>query len=150
MVARMPSHDPYELERFVYAQHGVYDVALSEIRCGRKSSHWMWFVFPQLAGLGDSPTARRYAIGSRDEARAYSTHPLLGSRLRACTEAVAALQGRTAEEVFGYPDDLKLRSSLTLFEAVDAGEPVFGRALDVLCGGVRDALTLQKLEGLLS
>lgn len=134
------------LQRFVDAQAGVYDQALAEIRRGRKTSHWMWFIFPQLAGLGSSPTARFYAIASLEEARAYAAHPVLGPRLRACAEAVAALAGRSAREVFGRPDDLKLRSSLTLFEAADPASDVYGRALDAVCEGRRDEATLQMLR----
>ena len=134
------------LQRFVDAQGGgVYERALDEIRRGRKTSHWMWFIFPQLAGLGSSPTARFYAIASLDEARAYLDHPILGGRLRTCAGAAAELKGRTATEVFGRLDDLKLRSSLTLFEAAAPADPVFGRALETLCGGLRDAATLAKL-----
>jgi uncharacterized protein (DUF1810 family) len=134
-----------DLQRFMDAQAGVYETALAEIRRGRKTSHWMWFIFPQLAGLGTSPTARFYAIASLDEARAYLAHPVLGARLRQCAEAVAGLAGRPARQVFGHPDDLKLRSSLTLFEAADPAATVFGDALDAVCGGRRDKVTLGKL-----
>ena len=137
--------DPFDLARFVRAQEAIYAQALAEVRRGRKTSHWMWFVFPQLAGLGASPTAQRYAIGGLEEARAYLAHPVLGPRLREAAEAAAALAGRTAREVFGTPDDLKLRSSLTLFEAAAPGEPVFARALETLCGGARDPVTLRAL-----
>ena len=138
----MASGDPYDLDRFVRAQEGTYTQALAEVRRGRKASHWMWFVFPQVAGLGSSPTAQRYALSGLDEARAYLAHPVLGERLREIAGAAAALEGRTAREVFGSPDDLKLASSLTLFEAAASGEPVFARALDALCGGGRDPRTL--------
>lgn len=134
-----------DLQRFVDAQRDVYATALAEIRRGRKTGHWMWFIFPQLDGLGLSPTARLYAIASLGEARAYLADPLLGPRLGACAAAVAALHGRTAREVFGSPDDLKLRSSLTLFEAADPCDPVFGEALEALCGGERDPATLRLL-----
>ena len=127
------------------AQEGTYAQALAEVRRGRKASHWMWFVFPQVAGLGSSPTAQRYAVGGLDEARAYLAHPVLGPRLREIAAAAAGLEGRTARQVFGAPDDLKLCSSLTLFEAAAPDEPVFGRALDALCEGRRDPLTLEKL-----
>ena len=123
-----------DLQRFVDAQAGVFDRALAEIERGRKTSHWMWFVFPQLAGLGSSEMARRYAIASLAEARAYLAHPVLGPRLRQAARAAAALEGTTAHEVFASPDDLKLRSSLTLFEAADPAEPAFATALDRLCG----------------
>ncbi len=138
--------DPFDLARFVRAQEGVHAQALAEVRRGRKASHWMWFVFPQLAGLGSSPAARRYAVSGLDEARAYLAHPVLGPRLREIAGAAAGLSGRTAREVFGSPDDLKLRSSLTLFEAAASDAPVFARALDVLCGGGRDGRTLDLLR----
>lgn len=112
------SNDPHDLERFVRAQTGVYEQALSELRAGNKRSHWMWFIFPQFAGLGSSSTAQYYAIGSRAEAEAYLRHPLLGARLRECANAVVKVTGRSASEIFGYPDDLKLRSSMTLFAEV--------------------------------
>ena len=137
--------DPFQ--RFVDAQAGVYGDALAQIRGGRKTSHWMWFVFPQLIGLGSSATARHFALASLDEARAYLAHPLLGARLRECAAAVAAQAGTEARAIFGPPDDLKLRSSLTLFEQAASGEPVFGRALAAVCGGVRDPLTLSLLAG---
>src|SRR5579871_880297 len=107
--------DPHNLARFIAAQHGVYVRVLAELAAGRKESHWMWFVFPQLAGLGSSPTARHYAIASLAEARAYLAHPLLGARLRECTALVIGLEGTTAQAVFGYPDDIKFRSCMTLF-----------------------------------
>ena len=135
----------FDLQRFVVAQAGVYERALEEVRQGRKESHWMWFIFPQIAGLGSSPTAVRYAVSSLAEAKAYLEHPMLGSRLRECAGACVALKGRSASEVFGHPDDLKLRSSLTLFEATAPEEPVFGQALDALCGGERDELTLRTI-----
>ena len=139
--------DPFDLARFTQAQEGSYAQALAEVRRGRKTSHWMWFIFPQLAGLGVSPTAQLYAIGGLNEARAYLAYPVLGPRLLEIAGAAAVLQGRTAREVFGSPDDLKLRSSLTLFEAAAPIEPVFARALDSLCGGQRDARTVDKLGG---
>ena len=107
--------DPFDLMRFVDAQHGIYEQALQELKAGHKRSHWMWFIFPQLAGLGSSAMAERYAIGSLDEARAYLQHPVLGQRLQACTAAVNAVTGRTAHQVFGTPDDMKFRTSMTLF-----------------------------------
>jgi len=129
-------------QHFIDAQSGVYETALKEIRRGAKTSHWMWFIFPQLAGLGRSPTAQFYALASLDEARAYLAHPLLGQRLKACAQAVAAHAGQSARAIFGAPDDLKLRSSLTLFEAADPTAADFGAALDAVCGGVRDPATL--------
>ena len=134
-----------ELSRFIDAQTAVYDTALAELRRGRKTSHWMWFVFPQIAGLGHSPTARFYAIADLDEARAYLTHPVLGPRLVAAVEAILALPGGDAAAVFGSPDDLKLRSSLTLFAAAAPDEPVFQRALGKYFGGEADPLTLARL-----
>src|SRR3954453_19609355 len=107
--------DPHDLHRFVLAQEGVYDAAVSELRAGRKTSHWMWFVFPQIAGLGRSPTAQRYAIGSLAEAQAYLAHPVLGGRLRECTRVLTKLDETRAEAVFGSVDAMKLRSSMTLF-----------------------------------
>ena len=136
----------FALDRFVDAQDGVYAQALAELRAGRKESHWMWFVFPQVAGLGRSPTAQYYAIGSAGEARAYLGHPLLGPRLRECTEAVLTHPNRSAEEIFGAIDALKFRSSMTLFEAVDE-DGAFGAALDAFYGGVRDPATLEQLGG---
>jgi uncharacterized protein (DUF1810 family) len=133
------------LQRFVDAQAGVYETALAEIRRGAKTSHWMWFVFPQLAGLGRSPTAQFYGLASLNEARSYLAHPLLGPRLTTCAQAVAAHAGRTAHAIFGSPDDLKLRSSLTLFDAADPSAAVFGAALDAVCGGVRDPATLSMI-----
>ncbi|HVQ07157.1 MAG TPA: DUF1810 domain-containing protein [Allosphingosinicella sp.] len=133
----------FELERFVEAQAPIYGRALAELRQGRKESHWMWFVFPQVAGLGTSPMARRYAIASADEARAYLAHPLLGARLRDCTAAILAHRERSAEAIFGAVDAMKLRSSMTLFEAV-AGDPApFAAALAAFHGGERDAATLR-------
>lgn len=137
-------NDPFDLERFVAAQERSYGRALDELRAGAKRSHWMWFVFPQIAGLGRSRTARRYAIESVDEARAYLDHSLLGGRLRECTRAVLQIEGKTAQAIFGYPDWLKFRSCLTLFDAAAPGE-VFGEALDRYFDGARDALTLTRL-----
>jgi len=111
-----------DLQRFVQAQDGVYDDALAEIKAGRKRTHWMWFVFPQIAGLGFSPTAQRYALSGAAEAKEYLAHPVLGPRLTEIAQAMLAVQGRSAEQILGYPDDLKLRSSMTLFAAV-AGDP---------------------------
>jgi uncharacterized protein (DUF1810 family) len=110
--------DPFDLARFTSAQESVYDRALAEVRNGQKRSHWMWFIFPQIDGLGFSSTAKHYAIKSAEEARQYLMHPVLGPRLRECTEAVLAVNGRTASQIFGSPDDLKLRSCMTLFDSV--------------------------------
>jgi uncharacterized protein (DUF1810 family) len=134
-----------DLTRFVAAQAGVYDQALAELRAGRKRSHWMWFVFPQIAGLGSSPTAQRYAIGSLDEARAYLADSVLGPRLIECASALPAVEGRTAEEILGYPDDLKLRSSMTLFARAAPEVPVFQEVLDRYYDGKPDPQTLNKV-----
>jgi uncharacterized protein (DUF1810 family) len=137
--------DPFNLARFVAAQDGIYDVALSEIRSGRKHSHWMWFVFPQIAGLGSSPMSTRYAISSVDEARAYLDHPVLGPRYRECVGALQGLPGRNAEEVFGRIDAQKLQSSLTLFSAM-RDDGLFEAALDRWFDGRRDEATLRILQ----
>jgi len=134
--------DPHNLQRFVDAQDGVYETALAELRAGAKRSHWMWFVFPQLAGLGHSPTARFYAIRSLDEARAYLEHPLVGTRLRQCVEAILPHAGRrSAEAILGSIDALKLRSSLTLFDLV-APRDIFAQALDAFFASEPDERTL--------
>ncbi|MFU2489311.1 DUF1810 domain-containing protein [Thauera sp. WH-1] len=145
-VAGSPAADDgFDLDRFVRAQHGVIDEALAELRRGEKRTHWMWFVFPQLAGLGLSPTAQRYAIGSLAEAQAYLHHPLLGERLRACARVLLAQQGRSAAQIFGYPDELKLRSSMTLFAALPQADPLFAAVLERYFGGIPDARTLRLL-----
>ena len=146
--------DPYDLQRFLDAQAGIYPRALAEIRDGRKRSHWMWFIFPQLAGLGSSGTARRYAITSRDEARAYLAHPVLGPRLVESAEAALSVTNRSAHAIFGSPDDLKLRSCATLFASVAAEAEaeanavpasVFHRLLDRYYDGEPDPRTLDLL-----
>jgi uncharacterized protein (DUF1810 family) len=138
------SDDPYDLQRFVAAQAPVIDRVRAELRSGRKTSHWMWFVFPQMAGLGMSAMSRKYAIGSLAEARAYLDHPILGDRLRESVELVLENDGRSAREIFGSPDGAKFRSCLTLFcEA--SGEEVFLRALDRCFGGDPDPRTLRIL-----
>jgi uncharacterized protein (DUF1810 family) len=134
---------PFALDRFVSAQASVYSQALAEIRRGQKRTHWIWFIFPQIAGLGHSSTSMHYAIESLEEARAYLKHPLLGPRLIECAEAVLAVEGRTASEIFPYPDDLKLRSSMTLFAAVAGPESVFVRVLEKYFQGKHDERTLQ-------
>lgn len=139
--------DPYDLARFVEAQsEGVHARALTELRAGRKTSHWMWFVFPQAAGLGSSPTSRRYAIGSVEEARAYLDHAVLGPRLVACARAVLAHADRTAHQIMGSPDDAKLRSSMTLFAHAGTSEPAFQRVLDAFFAGEQDPRTLDFLD----
>jgi uncharacterized protein (DUF1810 family) len=138
--------DPYDLERFVTAQEPVFEAAVRELKAGRKRSHWMWFVFPQLRGLGSSPMAQRYGIGSLEEARAYLAHPLLGARLRRCTQLVNEVEGRDAETIFGYPDHLKFRSCMTLFEAAaGADAALFSRALQRYFAGEGDSLTREML-----
>jgi uncharacterized protein (DUF1810 family) len=134
--------DPFRLERFVEAQAGVYPRALAELKAGRKQSHWIWFVFPQIAGLGSSAMNVRYAIGSLEEAVAYLEHPVLGPRLRDCVDAVNGLAGRSAREVFG-PDDVKFRSSLTLFHRAAPQETRFADALARYFAGEQDTATLQ-------
>ena len=135
--------DPYNLQRFVDAQAGDYERALAEIRGGRKRSHWMWYIFPQLDGLGVSSMARHYAIKSLAEAEAYLGHPVLGPRLHEIAEAALSVEGRTAHEIFGSPDDLKLRSCATLFELVSPPGSVFGRVIDKYFHGERDSSTLR-------
>ena len=134
----------FDLERFVEAQAPVYAEVVRELARGRKESHWMWFIFPQVAGLGFSPTAQRFAIGSRQEAKAYLAHPLLGSRLAECTGLVLAVQGRTIHQILGAPDDLKFRSSMTLFDAVST-LPIFAQALTTYFPEGRDPATLEIL-----
>ena len=134
--------DLHDLQRFVSAQDPVFAQVNAELTRGAKRSHWMWFVFPQLRGLGRSPMAERYGIASLAEARAYWEHPVLGPRLRECVDLLLRIEGRTAHQIFGSPDDLKLRSSLTLFERAVPEEPVFGRALERYFAGERDPLTL--------
>jgi uncharacterized protein (DUF1810 family) len=135
----------FDLERFVAAQEDSYARALAELRRGRKTSHWMWFIFPQIAGLGSSPMARFYAIASAEEARAYLGHPLLGARLRAAAEAMLAHRGERAETILGSVDALKFRSSMTLFDAVAAGSEPFATALTFFYGGKKDQATLALL-----
>jgi uncharacterized protein (DUF1810 family) len=136
--------DSFDLQRFVDAQAPVYQRVLAELRQGEKQSHWMWYIFPQLAGLGHSPMAQRYALRSREEAMAYLGHGVLGPRLRECTALVNAVEGRTIREILGSPDDLKFRSSMTLFGAVSP-EPEFAAAIAKFHGGVSDQRTLDLL-----
>lgn len=139
--------DPFDLERFLRAQDPVFRVVQGELARGRKQTHWMWFVFPQIAGLGLSAMSQRYAIGSRAEAKAYLAHPVLGPRLIDCTRLVLAVEGRTINAILGSPDDAKFRSSMTLFSAV-SDEPVFDEALARYFGGERDGATLEILSKL--
>jgi len=136
---------PFDLDRFLAAQQGIYDGALEELRRGRKTGHWIWFVFPQIAGLGRSEMSRYYAIASLDEAHVYLAHPVLGARLRECASALLATEGRTATEILGSIDAMKVRSSMTLFERADPHEPVFGQVLERFYFGVRDEATIALL-----
>ena len=137
--------DPFDLQRFVTAQDEVYDDVVAELAAGHKESHWMWFVFPQVAGLGFSRNAEFYAIGSRAEALAYLEHPALGARLTECAELLLAVKGRTATRILGSPDDVKLRSSMTLFSQVAAQGSVFTKVLEKYYGGMPDPATLTAL-----
>ena len=149
------ANDPYSLQRFVAAQAPVYDRVLAELREGEKRSHWMWFIFPQIAGLGHSDMARRYSISSLEEAKAYLAHPVLGPRLRECTALVNAVEDKSVEEIFGYPDNMKFRSSITLFARAAGndtsrrnwlfGDGVFEEALKKYFRGEPDAITLEAL-----
>ncbi len=141
----MAAADAHDLSKFLDAQQGIYEMALSEIRQGQKRSHWMWFVFPQYAGLGISPTSQRYAINSVSEAEAYLKDPVLGQRLLECAEALMRVEGRSVQQIFGSPDDLKLKSSATLFAQVSPAGSVFERVLDKYFRGERDGKTLQLL-----
>jgi uncharacterized protein (DUF1810 family) len=142
----MTQTGPHDLSRFVEAQGDTYARALSEIRNGDKRTHWMWFIFPQIEGLGTSSTARFYSIKNAEEARAYLQHPVLGPRLVECAEAALGVQGRSAHEIFGFPDDLKLKSCATLFAAVSPAGSVFDRLLEKYYGGERDEKTVALLE----
>jgi uncharacterized protein (DUF1810 family) len=138
---RSPMPDPYDLQRFVDAQRRVYADVTAELKRGEKRSHWMWFIFPQVVGLGFSSISERFAIGSPEEAMAYLAHEVLGPRLRGCTRLVLDARDKTAHEIFGSPDDLKFRSSMTLFAAV-SDDPLFGEALARYYGGDKDQATL--------
>jgi len=138
--------DPFDLRRFVDAQGRVYDTVLAELRSGAKRSHWIWFVFPQLRGLGRSATAQHYGISSLEEARAYLAHPVLGPRLRECTRLVAATDGRSVDEIFGWPDNLKVRSSMTLFSHAADDSADFRAVLDKFYAGEDDPATVELLR----
>jgi len=138
--------DRDDLNRFVRAQADDYDRALSEIRRGRKQSHWMWYIFPQIAGLGQSAMSQRFAIRGLDEARAYLAHPLLGPRLVACAETLLALEGRSAEQIFGFPDTMKLRSCATLFAAVSPNESIFHQLLEKYFQDEPDPMTMRLMQ----
>lgn len=138
--------DPHDLNRFLEAQENNYARALSEVRSGLKRSHWMWYIFPQFEGLGFSPISRRYSIKSVEEARAYLSHPVLGQRLKECVEAVLGVEGKSAHEIFGSPDDMKLKSCATLFAHVSPAGSVFERLLHKYFHGERDSRTLRLLD----
>jgi uncharacterized protein (DUF1810 family) len=140
------THDPYRLDRFIEAQEGDYENALAEIRAGRKRSHWMWYVFPQFTGLGSSPTSAHYAIKSREEAKQYLAHPVLGRRLVECAEALLGIDNRSAHEIFGSPDDMKLRSSATLFASVSPDGSVFQQIIDKYFEGNSDVRTIELMS----
>jgi uncharacterized protein (DUF1810 family) len=135
--------DPFDLERFMRAQNPVYDSVCAELRHGQKQGHWMWFIFPQLRGLGSSAMATKFGISSRQEADAYLSHPVLGPRLEECTRLVTLIEGRSIENIFGYPDDLKFRSSMTLFRIAAADNRIFNHALEKYFEGEADPLTLE-------
>jgi uncharacterized protein (DUF1810 family) len=143
---KIGSDDTFGLSRFMKAQDGVYDRVLAELKSGRKRSHWMWYIFPQIDRLGYSATSKYYAIKSMEEAKAYLNHPALGLRLLECAEAVLAVEGRLVSDILGYPDDLKLKSSMTLFASIAGPDSVFVRVLDKYFQGERDGRTLQLLE----
>ena len=142
----MNSADQFDLQRFVDAQDRGYDAVLGELRSGKKRSHWIWFIFPQLRGLGRSPTAMRYGISSLEEARAYLEHDVLGPRLRECTRLVARIDGRSADEIFGWPDNLKVRSSMTLFARATDDDAEFRAVLDKFYDGEDDPATVELLS----
>jgi uncharacterized protein (DUF1810 family) len=142
----MSEQDPHNLQRFVTAQAEDYQCALQELQRGQKKSHWIWYIFPQVAGLGHSPTAQEYAIRSRDEAVAYLGHAVLGTRLQECCEALLKHQGKKVEDVMGFPDNLKLRSSMTLFALLSSHDSVFYKVLDVFYSGQMDDRTLAFLN----
>jgi uncharacterized protein (DUF1810 family) len=135
-------HDLFDLQRFLKSQEGIYARALSELKRGQKRSHWMWFIFPQIEGLGQSATTRFYSIKSLEEARAYLGHPVLGARLLECANALLEVEGRSASEIFGYPDDMKLQSCMTLFASLTDAPDVFGQVLKKYYLGERDEKTI--------
>jgi uncharacterized protein (DUF1810 family) len=144
----MAKNDPYNLQRFVKAQMPVYAQVCAELRGGRKTSHWMWFIFPQIWGLGSSETAQYFAISSREEATAYLEHPILGARLRECTLLVTDIQDKALDQIFGYPDNLKFQSSMTLFACATEENKIFLDALHKYLGGAFDPQTLARMPGM--
>jgi uncharacterized protein (DUF1810 family) len=145
MRAMAAANDPYDLQRFVKAQDPVYDEVLAELRNGCKTSHWMWFIFPQIRGLGHSHMAIKFGIGSREESEAYLTHPILGPRLKECSQLVTQVEGRSIHQILGSPDDMKFKSSMTLFATIAPHEHIFSEALEKYFGGELDRLTLERL-----
>lgn len=141
-----PESDPFNLARFVHGQQHSYEIAVAELRRGKKENHWMWYIFPQLDGLGISAQSKRYAIRSLAEATAYLNHPVLGPRLTECCGAILSVQGKSALEILGFPDDMKLKSSMTLFSLVPDASPVFRNVLDQYFGGKPDPITLELLK----
>jgi uncharacterized protein (DUF1810 family) len=141
------AEDPYDLQRFIDAQHSVYARAQTELRAGRKQSHWMWYIFPQISGLGHSATAQKYALLTLDEAKAYLNHPVLGNRLRECTRLVTLVDGESIEDIFGYPDHLKFHSSMTLFAHASGDNQLFLDAVKKYFRAEFDAKTMQRLPG---
>jgi uncharacterized protein (DUF1810 family) len=140
------SDEAFDLSRFIYAQENIYDAVLAELRSGRKRSHWMWYIFPQIDGLGHSAVSKRYAIRSLEEASQYLKHPVLGARLLECADMVLVIEGRTVSEIFGYPDDMKLKSSMTLFSSIPEADPVFDDVLEKYFHGSLDFRTIRQLE----
>ena len=138
-------NDPYDLQRFVNAQNPVFEQVCAELRAGQKEGHWMWFIFPQLRGLGHSPMATAFGISSRQEGEAYLQHPILGPRLTECTRLVNLVEGRSIDQIFGYPDDLKFHSSMTLFACITSENQIFMAALQKYFGGELDRLTIERL-----
>jgi len=145
-VRREKMNDPYNLQRFIEAQNGIFEQVCAQLQAGRKTGHWMWFIFPQIQGLGQSDLARRFAIGSREEATAYFKHAILGSRLRESSRLVTLVAGRSIRDIFGSPDDVKFHSSMTLFAHATPYNQVFMEALTKYCGGLFDRATLERLE----
>jgi len=139
------SADRFHLERFVQAQQRIYKAVLAELQAGEKMNHWMWFIFPQIRGLGESPSSIEFAISGREEALAYLQHSVLGPRLKECTQLVLSVEGRSAFDIFGYPDDIKFRSSMTLFAEVSPEDDIFKQALQKYFNGVPDSLTMDRL-----
>ena len=146
MKAVASANDPYDLQRFVKAQDPVYDEVLTELRNGQKESHWMWFIFPKLRGLGHSQMAAKFGIGSREEAEQYLKHPILGPRLRECSRLVTLVEGRSINEILGSPDDMKFKSCMTLFASAAPGDHIFTAALQKYFGGELDHQTLERLQ----